>query len=183
MWLEVGKLSRKGQLYQVAERSLAQADVSLSKCLMKEMDSSRIVSTLTSESMGKLKLQFAKLKHAMGESTTALKIIEDEIPTKIFQMNDSELQSFFASGTSESEEVIGRRILQATEWIVSGDLRGAAEIKNRYQTVLKLVPSWERGELIVFVVSNSFPPFFHFFAHDPSLSQHTSILRSTWIRG
>lgn len=183
MWLEVGKLSRKGQLYQVAERSLAQADVSLSKCLMREMESSTTISTLTSESMGKLKLQFAKLKHAIGESTTALKIIEDEIPTKIFQMNDSELQSFFASGTSESEEVIGRRILQATEWIVCGGLRGAAEIKNRYQTVLKLVPSWERGELIVLLFSNSLPLFCPFFAHYPSISQHTFILQSTWIRG
>jgi len=145
MWLEVGKLARKGRLYQVAEHSLAQADVSLSKCLVKEMNASSV----TSESMGKLKLQFAKLKHAIGESTTALKIIEDEIPTKIFQMNDSELQSFFASGSSESEEVIGRRILQATEWIVFGGLRGAAEIKNRYQTVLKLVPNWERGKSIM----------------------------------
>ena len=146
MWLEAGKLARKGQLYQVAEHSLAQADVSLSKCLAKEMKTSTAVSALTSKSMGKLKLQFAKLKHAIGESTTALKIIEDEIPTKIFHMNDSELQSYFASGTSESEEVSGRRILQATEWIVCGGLRGASEIKNRYQTVLKLVPNWERGK-------------------------------------
>lgn len=181
MWLDVGKLARKGRLYQVAEHSLAQADVSLSKCLVKEMNTRTNVSTLTSESMGKLKLQFAKLKHAIGESTTALKIIEDEIPTKIFQMNDSELQSFFASGRSESEEVIGRRILQATEWIVCGGLRGAAEIKNRYQTVLKLVPNWERGKWIVLVLSNLLPYFRHSFFLGPFLRQHTSILRSTWI--
>ena len=146
MWLEVGKSSRKGQFYQVAEHSLVKADVTLSKTFMEEMSARASILTRTGESMGKLKLQFAKLKHAVGESTTALKIIEEEIPTKIFQMNNSELQSFFANESSESGEVIGRRILQATEWIVCGGLRGAGEIKKRYQTVLKLVPDWERGE-------------------------------------
>ena len=157
MWLGIGKMSRKGGLYQVAEHSLAQADVSFCNALSESMPTNDRMVSLVHESIGNVKLQFAKLKHAIGESTTALKIIEDNIPDSVFQMNDEELESFITAihrntssnpgnMTSESREIISRRILQATEWMVCDGLRSGTEIKSRYQTVLKLAPNWERGK-------------------------------------
>ena len=95
--------------------------------------------------IGQVQLQFAKLKYAMGESTTALKVIEDGIPSPCFQLDGEHLKSFIVKSTHESVEIVGRRILQSTEWMVSDGLKSKSEISNRYRTVLELAPNWERG--------------------------------------
>ena len=136
LWLDIGKQARKGGLYSIAEQSLTHADVAFS--------SSVATSDIARESIGKVKLQFAKLKYATGESTTALNLIEDCIPSSILYLKDKELQSL-GSHPEQSVDNIGRLLLQATEWMVSGGLKSGSEIRSRYQTVLKLVPQWERG--------------------------------------
>ena len=83
----------------------------------------------------------------------ALKLIEDEIPTSIFLMDDKQLEAFVSSDTVESREVAARRILQATDWMASDGLKSSLEIKDRYQTVLKLTPNWERGMNSVYILS------------------------------
>lgn len=136
MWLDIGKVARKGGLHRVAEQSLIQANASFCKSLN--------VSEKARESIGSVKLQIAKLKHAIGETTTALKLIEDDIPDSIFLMDDKQLNSYVSSDKTESTAT-ARRILQSTEWMACDGLKSSTEIKDRYQTVLKLAPNWERG--------------------------------------
>lgn len=90
-------------------------------------------------------MQIAKLKYAVGESTMAMKLIEDEIPTSIFLMDEKQLNAFVSKESIESREIIARRILQSTEWMASDGLKTGSEIKGRYLKVLKLTPNWERG--------------------------------------
>jgi len=137
LWLGIGKMARKGGLYTVAQHSLTQANVAFCKSLG--------LNEQARESVGKVKLQVAKLKHAIGESTTALKLIEDDIPASIFLMDEKSLKTSVSSDKDESRETFARRILQATEWMACGGLKSTPEIKDRYLTVLKLAPNWERG--------------------------------------
>lgn len=137
MWLDIGKVARKGGLYRVSQNSFTQANVAFCKTLN--------LNKQARESIGKVKLQVAKLKHAVGESTTALKLIEDDIPASIFQMDDKQLQTYFSSTDAESRETIARRILQATEWMACDGLKSTQDIKDRYLTALKLAPNWERA--------------------------------------
>ncbi|KAL7541357.1 hypothetical protein ACHAXR_011755 [Thalassiosira sp. AJA248-18] len=145
MWLDIGKVARKGGLYQVAEQALTQANVSFCKSLNEKGSMVNSLSSSARESIGNVKLQVAKLKHAIGESMTALKLIEDDIPASVFLMDKKQLKSYVSSdSTAESGEALARRILQATEWMGDG-LKSSSEIKDRYQTVLKLAPNWERA--------------------------------------
>ena len=137
MWLGIGKMARKGGLYTVAQHSLTQANVSFCKSLG--------LNEQARESVGKVKLQVAKLKHAIGESTTALKLIEDDIPPSVFLLDEKRQKTYFSSDKGESSESVARRILQATEWMAFGGLKTTPEIKDRYLTVLRLAPNWERG--------------------------------------
>lgn len=144
MWLDIGKMARKGGLYQVAEHSLSRANVSFCNLLTNTSDSHILISAR--ECIGRVKLQVAKLKHDVGESMTALNLIEDGIPASVFLMDKKQLKSYVSSDSiAESGEVVARRILQATEWMVCDGLKSSAEIKDRYQTVLNLAPNWERG--------------------------------------
>ena len=146
MWLDIGKAARKGGLYQVAEHSLTRANVMFCKHLSDTASTENSVSLSDRELVGNIKLQVAKLKHAIGESTVALKLIEDKIPASIFYMDDTHLKQYFESKTNaESGESIARKVLQATEWMVCDGLKSSSEINDRYQTVLKLAPNWERG--------------------------------------
>ncbi|KAL7553491.1 hypothetical protein ACHAWF_016768 [Thalassiosira exigua] len=137
MWLGIGKVARKSGLYQVAQHSLTQANICFCKSVM---------SASARESIGIVQLQLAKLKHDTGESMSALKLIEDGIPASIFLMDKNQLESYVARETaSKSGEALARRILQATQWMAYDGLKSSLEIKDRYQTVLKLAPNWERG--------------------------------------
>ena len=136
MWLDIGKVARKGGLHRVAEQSLIQANSSFCKSLN--------VNDRARESIATITLQVAKLKHAIGESTTALKLIEDDIPASIFLMDDKQLNAYASNNKMESIAT-ARRILQSTEWISELGLKTSHEVKDRYSTVLKLAPDWERA--------------------------------------
>jgi hypothetical protein len=141
LWLDIGKKARKGGLFKVAEQCLTHADVAFCNLNNSRDDHKE---KMAQESIGKVKLQFSKLKYALGETTTALNLIDDVVPSSIFHLDSEELQSF-VSRSNQSVDIIGRFLLQATEWMVLDGLKSGSEIRSRYQTVLKLVPNWERG--------------------------------------
>jgi hypothetical protein len=60
-------------------------------------------------------------------------------------MDEKRQKTYFSSDKGESSESVARRILQATEWMAFGGLKTTPEIKDRYLTVLRLAPNWERG--------------------------------------
>ena len=80
----------------------------------------------------------------MDHYSSLRKLIEDDIPDSIFLMDDKQLNSYVSSDKTESTAT-ARRILQSTEWMACDGLKSSTEIKDRYQTVLKLAPNWERG--------------------------------------
>lgn len=139
LWLDIGKGSRKVGLFQVAEKCLTHADVAF--CSI----SDKIAQPLAQKAIGKVKLQLAKLKYALGETTSALSLIENDMPSSVFQLHNDELKSF-VSRSGQSVDTIARLLLQATEWMVADGLKSGSEVRNRYTTVLTLVPKWERGK-------------------------------------
>lgn len=147
LWLNIGKVARKAGLHRVAQHSLTQANVAYCKLVP--------VTEEARESIAIVKLQVAKLKYAIGESTMALKLIEDEIPNSVFLMDEIQLMGFVSSGAVGSSDIVARRILQATEWMASDGFKSSSEIKDRYLTVLKLAPNWERGmEFVIYRCAN-----------------------------
>ena len=167
MWLDIGKAARKSELYQVAEHSLTQANVSFCKALNEQGSNDGSSLALSArDSIGRVKLQIAKLKHDVGESMAALKLVEDDIPASICLMDEGQLKTYVASNSAAgSGEALARRILQSTEWMVCDGLKSTSEIKTRYQTVLRLAPKWERGMELIEISIDLF-----------SLSQTTSLI-------
>lgn len=162
LWLDIGKRARKGGLFQVSEQCLTHADAAYT---------SSVAPALAQECIGKVKLQLAKLKYAQGETTAALNLIKKDVPSSIFHLEGRDLQGC-VSRSGQSVDNIGRLLLQATEWIASDRLKSGSEIRSRYQTVLCLVPNWERGEINIHLVCRRmnqvpylFPPCVFFAAH------------------
>jgi hypothetical protein len=163
LWLEIGKRARKGGLFQVSEQCLTHADAAFCS-----LSSSTAAPALAQESVGKVKLQLAKLKYALGETTAALNLIENDVPSSIFHLEGRDLQAC-VSRSGRSVDNIGRLLLQATEWIASDRLKSVSEIRSRYQTVLRLVPKWERGKRLMDLswtnnefASSILPPYISF---------------------
>ena len=141
LWLDIGKKARKANQYQFAEQSLTQANVAFCRI---SSENDRIADI--GPKIGNVKLQLPKLKHAMGEQTAALKLVEADIPSAIFCVDERDGLGAILSGSTRSKDIISRNILQSTLWMVSGDLKNQTEIIDRYKTVLKLSPTWERGK-------------------------------------
>ena len=147
IWLDAGKRARKAGLLKIAEQCLTHADVAFCSSLENEHVCDAAESSLARESLGKVKLQFAKLKYTLGEATTALSLIEgDNISSSIFHLDEKELQAYVLR-SKQSIGNIGRLLLESTKWLATGGLKSGSEIRNHYQTILKLVPGWERGLL------------------------------------
>ena len=141
LWLNIGKKARKANQYQFAEQSLTQANVAFCRISSENKHFAAI-----GPRIGDVRLQLSKLKHAMGEQTAALKLVEDDIPSAIFCADAGDGLSTIISGSTRSKGIISRNILQSTLWMASGDLKNQTEIIDRYKTVLELSPKWERGK-------------------------------------
>jgi len=140
LWLDIGKKARKANQYQFAEQSLTQANVAF--CRISCENNQKVA---IGPKIGDVRLQLSKLKHAMGERTAALKLVEDDIPSAIFCVDERDSLGTILSGSTRSKDIISRNILQSTLWMASGDLKNEIEIIDRYKTVLKLSPTWERA--------------------------------------
>ena len=170
LFLKLGKQARKSGLYTIAANHFSQSE---SKFTQKKM--SDIISCLDD-----VKMQFAKLKHATGEGTTALRLLGHDSMQKAFDqmiVDRDDVDKIIGIATSHEMQRIGSlslpssvstdgdkviverfagRLLQITQWMADGGLKSGAEIIERYRFVHKLASKWEKGwssPLVIFVVS------------------------------
>ena len=159
LFLKLGKQARKSCLYTIAANHFSQADAKFSR-----EKHSKIISCLDD-----VKMQFAKLKHATGESTAALKLLghgnmQQAVDQMIIDRGNTEkiidivsshemhrIESLCGSQSTSAlgdKPVVARfaeRLLQITQWMADGGLKGGPEIMERYRFVHQLAADWEKG--------------------------------------
>jgi serine/threonine-protein kinase ATR len=165
LFLNLGRKARKSGLYTVAANYFSQAEAKFAGMTsIGEGANSQV-----SDSLDRVRTQFAKLKHATGESSTALKILgQDGMQRSFDQMiidrdNLSKVQgtalryekqrigSLATSnpGIGDEDKALMQRFagrfLKLTQWMAEGGLKGGAEIMGRYRFVHMLSPEWEKG--------------------------------------
>jgi hypothetical protein len=159
LFLEVGTKARKSGLVHVAANFLAQAEAC---CLRSSCDSD--TDAPNAAHMNNLhsstRLQFAKLKHLSGESSAALRLLGLEDMAGLVDSDDKSLQAFVMrhecsaaatladGGCDRASEVcrFSRRLLQSTQWMVEGGIKGGSEVMDRFRIVQRLSPTWEKGK-------------------------------------
>lgn len=153
LWMSVATSARKMRMYQIAQSALAQAS--------RSKRGGRADLT-------KINLQLAKVKHGMGLTSDALKILEPtgaglsiSAASKVIEafvsssgqhdkgLKDAERQARLVESFEKSMNIqvtsFGKILLATTEWMVEENLTQGSEIKNRYMLLLKLTPEWEQS--------------------------------------
>ena len=152
LFLDTGRRARKNGLQGMAANALAQAEAVFHK-----------VGAVHGRGMTRssLLMQFAKLKHECGESSTALQMLHNEDMESMVDLQEGDLHDevmkrvtefFGTSGHGMTDEqviaVFARIALQSTQWMVEGGLKGSAEIMSRFKVLHRVAPKWEKGTSI-----------------------------------
>jgi hypothetical protein len=98
--------------------------------------------------LSSVQMQIAKLKHAAGDSASALRVLGTSDIKDLVEKDEDELKSFilrFQGRDPNATENFARKLLQATEWAVEGGLKGGTEVIGRYRVLQKIMPDWEKG--------------------------------------
>lgn len=159
LFLEVGTTARKSGLVHVAANFLAQAEAC---CLRSSRDSNMDAPTAAhvNDLLSSTRLQFAKLKHLNEESSAALRLLGLENVAGLVDSDDKSLQTFVMrhesnatvmlanGGRDRASEVnrFSRRLLQSTQWMVEGGIKGGSEVMDRFRIVQRLSPTLEKGK-------------------------------------
>lgn len=165
LWLELGRRERKQGLTNLSETSLAHAEAAFSRerQLKDKINGDSFLLRLFRQN--EVQMQVAKLKHATGDASSALRMIEPVEITALtlLQADEKELKSAINNFIlrlfydykemancltseeiyKEGSKIFGRRLLLATEWMVG--LKGGAEIMDRYRLLQRVSPSWEKA--------------------------------------
>jgi len=126
LWMMSAKLARKSKIFHLAQPALAHARVAFGAAENLLMSSS---------DKEKIELENAKLKHDMGESSAALRMVE-------FKSDEAERQYFYNANNGSK----GRAYLSGTEWMVESGMAHGAEVMMRYKKVITTWPNWEVSE-------------------------------------
>jgi serine/threonine-protein kinase ATR len=155
LFLHLGQRARKSRSYNIAATCFAQAEA-----VFISPHSDRLA---CSDMMKALQLQVAKLKHACGESSAALKILSayDDLESAA-EFDNERLIAEVSRRTSlighdsvtrtvddKTISIFVRSALQATLWMIEGGLRSSTQIENRFRAIHKIAPGWERGKCVV----------------------------------
>ncbi len=164
--LEIGKQASMNGMRTVAEDFYSQAEAAISVVPASRDDRNQRLDSLLDD----IRVQYANLKKESGENLVALKIIGQEmVQVALVEMNrnnnDIDLIKKIAVKYEQArvERTLGRcvpvendkkfvdrfanRLLRLTQWTVEAGMQSGNEIMERFQTVIKLSPQWERGEL------------------------------------
>lgn len=141
-WLTIGKRARKQCLFHIAETALAHAAVAVSS--LPEKDRQKVASI-----DHEIQMQLAKVKHATGESSTALMMLErdDSEVRKLLSLDETKFKKQISPGIVRefTVEMFAKRVLKATEWMAESGLKGGSEVIHRFQLVIRLRPEWEKS--------------------------------------
>jgi FAT domain len=150
LFLLLGQQARKSRLFDLAATCFSQAEAVL--------NASKQGRLMLSDTARKLQLQVAKLKHACGESSAALKILSlyDDVESAA-GVDQERLASEVSrrislpsreGTTTIDKQAIGvfvRGVLQSTLWMIEGGLKSSAQVMRRFHVIHRIAPDWERG--------------------------------------
>lgn len=167
LWLATVKSARKAGLISISQTALGHAEHALKRVNLTESPSNKPPLDLPlSNYWNEIHMQQAKLKHVTGESSVALQMMNMEdietsdllkqdhsaLKESILRMlngpqtpSDGSLQNLGNQNEEQSLRGFGRRLLQATEWVVEGCLKSGAEVIDRYKLTQRVCPKWERA--------------------------------------
>jgi len=151
LFLNMGKRARKSGLYNIATNAFAQAEAAFDSIDPEHH-------TGLDDFSSTLRMQVAKLKHDMGESSTALRLLGqndvermvdlDESALRLAAINHVKRTKGTTQGSDESKIIDGfvRSVLQSTRWMIEGGLKGGTEIMGRFRIIHRLAPNWEKSK-------------------------------------
>jgi tetratricopeptide (TPR) repeat protein len=131
LFLQLGRRARKQGLANVAASSLARADA-VARC---------IESPQPMDLLGNLQIEAAKLKHGLGECSTALRLVDLEVPTLLHEQQLTYEGNNFDKFTQSKV----RSALKATKWMIEGGLKGSTEIMARFKLINDVAPTFNKG--------------------------------------
>jgi serine/threonine-protein kinase ATR len=150
LWLTAGKLARKDGLYQIAESYLSHA-YSIYQETRSNLNYDR--NLLHCGLHGpEIKLQMAKVKHANGETTAAIRMLTSQAFEELILISDENDLSRAVEKLSAEHRLLetGRTGLQSTQWLVESGLKSGSEAIRRYKVLTIMLPDWERGKNFIF---------------------------------
>lgn len=149
LFLAIGKRARKNQQYGIAASALAQAESSFAL-----VNDDQSLDTERSE----LILQLAKLKHEMGQSSASLRLLHMDDIESMLDLEQEQLESETLrracallrkrnNGMSKENaiEIFRKGALMSTKWMIEGGMKDCAEVVQRFRTIHKVAPKWEKG--------------------------------------
>jgi hypothetical protein len=155
--LTKGMKARKSGMYKVAANSFAKAASTISQTNRAKDKHSMIE---LADFMGSVQMQLAKLQHNVGESEAALQILGDDDvrgwldigggghAQKFALERDASAMSILLKSTGHdvaNSDRFAKRLLQSTQWMVEGGLKGVSELTERFRVAHELAPKWEKG--------------------------------------
>jgi serine/threonine-protein kinase ATR len=167
LFANVGKKTRKSGLYTISANFFSQAEATFASIQSKATGRNANLADF----LDPIQMQVAKLKHTLGESNTALKMLGQESVQKVVDRMivnlDDEKAIQIAAITYERQRIgamsglaaavagddkalahrFAGRLLKLTQWMAEGGLKGGAEVMGRFRVIHKLAPQWEKGRL------------------------------------
>jgi serine/threonine-protein kinase ATR len=157
--LTKGIKARKNGMYKVAANSFAKAASTIFHTKRAKDKHSMIE---LADFMDSVQMQKAKLQHNVGEREAALRILggdDDNVHGWLDMEGGGHAQKFAlkrdASAMSKlldttchdvaNSDRFAKRLLQSTQWMVEGGLKGVSELTERFRVAHELAPKWEKG--------------------------------------
>jgi hypothetical protein len=167
--LDIGKQALENGMPTVAEKFYSQAEATLSSIPVGENDRNKKLDSLLDD----VRVQYAKLKKGFGENLLALKMLgQGMVQDALIEMNRNNEDLEFLKRVAvkherlRAEKTFGKimsvgndrklidrfanRLLRLTQWTVEGGMQSGNEIMERFQTVIRLSPDWEKGKVEYF---------------------------------
>ncbi|GMH94147.1 hypothetical protein TL16_g12821, partial [Triparma laevis f. inornata] len=138
-WLERGRRARKGGMLNAAVHSLKMAEREYKK--MGEGD-------LLKVKAARVKLQLAKVKRAMGLTSSAFQMIDDKgmFSEMVRLWEEGRLEDLGKFIEEEGGiEWVGRKLICSNEWLVESNLKQGKEVYERYELAVNITKDWEKS--------------------------------------
>lgn len=152
LFLAIGKRARKDQHFSLAAGALAQAEASFA-FVQNDPSLDRKRSSLI--------LQLAKLKHATGENSAALRLLNMDDIESMAHFDDAFLQEEvqrkvrgmlrkcdndrFGLDSKNAIDIFRKSALLSTKWMIDGGVKDCGEVMQRFHTILRVSNDWEKG--------------------------------------
>ncbi|GMH47727.1 hypothetical protein TrVE_jg8933 [Triparma verrucosa] len=138
-WLERGRRARKSGMLNAAVHSLKMAEREYKKMAEKDMFKVKANS---------VQLQLAKVKRAMGLTSSAFQMIDEKgsFSAMVKMKNEKKVKQLEQYIAEEGgHEWVGRKLICSNEWLVESNLKQGREVMDRYKLAVEITDDWEKS--------------------------------------